>query len=99
MKTRKRKIRLIHRKYPQDHLLNLYRFLESYQEKHKYMPSQVEVALKYKTHRSSVGFWYKLMEEQKMVKLHPGVSRAVVLLPLPQEKTEPLPQEVSWAEK
>jgi len=82
MKKSARKVPLRHRKYPSDHLLHIYRFLEQYHTTHTYMPSKMEVALKFKTHHSSVGFWYGLMEEAGMIKRNPGIARAIQLLPL-----------------
>ena len=82
MPQTKRKLRLVFRKYPQNHLITLYTFLKNYQDKHGYMPSKNEVALKFKTHHSTVGYWYKLMEERAMIKRNPGLARAIVLLPL-----------------
>ena len=85
MKNRKNS--LVFRKYPQDHLMRLYKFLEAYQNKHHFMPTKREVAAKFKTHHSSVGYWYGLMEEEGMIKCYPGLSRAIVLLPLTQKES------------
>ena len=86
---KKRTNRLVFRRYPQDHLQRLYRFLNSYQETHGFMPSTREVAIKYKTHHSTVRYWYGLMTEAGMLRIHPGIARAVVLLPL-ETKKEPV---------
>lgn len=77
---KKRKIRLIHRRYPQNHLDNIYEYLQKYQEKHGFMPSTYEVARRFHTRHSSVGYWYGLMEEKGMITRNKGMARAIVLL-------------------
>ena len=88
--VRKRPIRL--RKYPPDHLLRIYKFIEKYRDEHDFlMPSTHEVARRFKTHHSSVTLWYGMMEEQGMLKRSFGRVRAIRLLPLQENQ----PQEVS----
>lgn len=80
----KRKLRLRFRKYPQDQLMRLHRFLEQSQEKNGFAPSIDEVARKFKCHRTTVAHWYRLMVEKKLMERVTGARRAFKLLP-PQE--------------
>lgn len=79
MKT-KRKRKLVFRRYPQNQLDLVRQYLTEYQDKHGFWPSKREVAIRFGTHHSTVGFWYSLMEEAGTLKLHPGIARAIELL-------------------
>lgn len=76
----KRQRKLVFRSYPQNQLELVRLFLEEYQAKYGFWPSKREVAVRFGTHHSTVGFWYRLMEEAGMLKRHPGIPRAIELL-------------------
>ena len=83
MTQKKRQRKFAFRKYPQDQLERVYRFIDEYMDAHGPPPSKREVAAKFETHHSTIGFWYGLMEDAKMVTLYPGTARGIKLLPLP----------------
>ena len=91
MKKHERIVPFRHRKFPADHLRRIYNFLKSYQKKNGFMPNSVEVARHFKTHHSSVALWYKVMEENGMLKRKFNTTRAIQLLPLQETQ----PQEVN----
>lgn len=84
--NRIRKLPLVFRRYPQNQLLLVYKFLKKYQERNSFMPTMREVADKFETRHSTIGYWYKLMEEKGMIKTNPALARAVELLPLENKK-------------
>lgn len=85
MTKRKRPLRF--RRYPQDQLMRLYRYMESFQARRGFLPSQVEIAERFNASHRVVGYWQNLMVENKMMDRIPGAHRAFKLLPL--QETQP----------
>lgn len=83
--TQKRKRPLSFRKYPQDQLDRVHKFMQDWLAREGGQPSQMDVARKFKCHPTTVAYWYRLMVEKGMMKRTLGARRAFKLLQKPQE--------------